>query len=159
ASCSSVVDRCAAAVRPIASQDGGHLTAPATRDIQDGESAATDLIADSMLAATRALENGGAQIELVNGTGVRVDLPGGDVRYDAAFAMMPFGNNLVVMTLTGAQLKAAIEQQYAVPIRAGFTTPAALAPSAGFTYVVDLRKPEGSRVVDMRLNGKRIDPA
>ena len=27
--------------------------------------------------------------------------------------MMPFGNNLVVMTLTGAQLKAALEQQYA----------------------------------------------
>jgi 5'-nucleotidase len=71
---------------------------------------------------------------------------------------MPFGNNLVVMTLTGTELKAALEQQYAIPIRAGFTTPAALAPSAGFTYMVDMGKPEGSRVIDMRLNGKRIDP-
>ena len=38
--------------------------------------------------------------------------------------MMPFGNNLVVMTLTGAQLKAALEQQYAGPIRAGLSGPA-----------------------------------
>ena len=155
----ALVDRYAAAVAPIASRIVGHLSVPAAKSVEDGESAAADLIADSMLAATRSRENGGAQLALVNGTGVRVDLPGGDVRYDAAFAMMPFGNNLVVMTLTGTQLKAAIEQQYAIPIRAGFTTPAALAPSAGFTYVVDMRKPEGSRVVDMRLSGKRIAPA
>jgi len=154
----SLVDRYAAAVAPIASQVVGHLTAPATRDIQDGESAATDLIADSMLAATRAPENGGAQIALVNGTGVRVDLPGGDIRYDAAFAMMPFGNNLVVMTLTGAQLKTALEQQYA-QTRTGFTRSAVLAPSNGFAYAVDMAKAKGDRVSDMRLNGKPIDPA
>jgi 5'-nucleotidase len=154
-----LVDRYAAAVEPIASRIIGHMTAPATRSTDDGESAAADLIADSMLAATRAPDQGGAQLALVNGTGVRVDLPGGDVRYDAAFAMMPFGNNLVVMTLTGAQLKAAIEQQYAIPVRSGFTMPAALAPSAGFTYTIDMTRPAGSRVVDMRLDGKPVDPA
>ena len=154
----ALVGRYAAAVAPIASRIVGHLSAPATKSAEDGESSAADLIADSMLAATRAPDKGGAQLALVNSTGVRVDLPGGDVRYDAAFAMMPFGNNLVVMTLTGAQLKAAIEQQYAVPIRAGFHTPSALAPSAGLTYAVDMSRPEGSRVVDMRLNGKAIDP-
>ena len=154
----ALVDRYAAAVAPIASKVVGHLTTPATRDVQDGESAAADLIADSMLAATRSPENGGAQIALVNGTGVRVDLPGGDVRYDAAFAMMPFGNNLVVMTLTGAQMRGALEQQYG-QTRTGFTRPAVLAPSAGFTYAVDMRKPVGSRVGEMRLNGKLVDLA
>src|SRR5947209_4116667 len=152
----ALVDRYAAAVEPIASRIIGHMTAPATRRTDDGESAAADLIADSMLAATHAPDQGGAQLALVNGTGVRVDLPGGDIRYDAAFAMMPFGNNLVVMTLTGAQLKAAIEQQYAIPIRSGFTMPAALAPSAGFAYTVDITKPAGSRVADMRLDGKPV---
>ena len=155
----ALVDRYADAVAPIASRIVGHLTETAAKSTEDAESAAADLIADSMLAAGRSPQNGGAQIALVNGTGVRVNLPGGDVRYDAAFAMMPFGNNLVVMTMTGAQLKAAIEQQYAIPIRTGFNKPAALAPSAGFTFTVDLRKPEGSRVVEMRLNGKDIDPA
>src|SRR5207253_9398481 len=152
----ALVDRYATAVEPIASRIIGHLTAPVTRNTEDGESAAADLIADSMLAATRAPDQGGAQLALVNSTGVRVDLPGGNIRYDAAFAMMPFGNNLVVMTLTGAQLKAALEQQYAIPVRPGFTKPAVLAPSAGFTYTVDLTKPQGNRVFEMRLNGEPI---
>jgi 5'-nucleotidase len=111
-----------------------------------------------MLAATRDPADGGAQLALVNSTGVRVDLPGGDVRYDAAFAMMPFGNNLLVMTLTGAQLKAALEQQYAAPVRSGFSKPAALAPSSGFTYAVDLTRVAGDRVWDMRLNGAPVAP-
>jgi 5'-nucleotidase len=88
-----------------------------------------------------------------------VSLPVGDIKYADAFSMMPFGNNLVVMTLTGAQLRQAIEQQYAQPIRAGLTKPAALATSAGFTYAVDLSKPAGKRVDEMRLNGRLIDPA
>jgi len=153
----ALVDRYATAVEPIARRIVGHLAATATKSTEDGESAAADLIADSMLAATSAPELGGAQLALVNGTGVRVDLPGGDVRYDAAFAMMPFGNNLVVMTLTGAQLKAAIEQQYAIPIRSGFKMPPALAPSTGFTFTIDMSKPAGSRVADMRLDGRPIE--
>ena len=150
----ALVDRYAAAVAPVGDRVIGHLTATARKSDEDGESPAADLVADSMLAATK----GDAQIALVNSTGVRVDLPGGDVRYKDAFAMMPFGNNLVVMTLTGAQLKAALEQQYAVPLRPKATRPAVLAPSAGFTYAVDLKKPEGSRVSDLRLNGASINP-
>jgi 5'-nucleotidase len=72
--------------------------------------------------------------------------------------MMPFGNNLVVMTLTGAQLKAVLEQQYRGALAPGFTRPKALASSAGFTYAVDMKKPADLRVSDVRLNGKPIDP-
>jgi len=152
----ALVARYAAAVAPIASRVVGRLTDKAPTDADDGESAAADLIADSALAATRAPENGGAQVALVNATGVRIALPAGDILYKDAFAMMPFGNNLVVMTLTGEQLKAALEQQYAIPIKTGRTRPAALAPSEGFSYAVDMAKPEGSRVSDMRLSGKQV---
>lgn len=155
----ALVARYAAAVAPIASRVVGRLTEKAPTDADDGESAAADLIADSALAATRAPENGGAQVAFVNATGVRIALPAGDILYKDAFAMMPFGNNLVVMTLTGAQVKEAIEQQYAIPIKTGRTRPAALAPSEGFTYAVDMTKPEGSRVSDMRLNGKPVAAA
>lgn len=154
----ALVARYAAAVAPIANRVIGRLTEKAATDSDDGESAAADLIADSMLAATRAPESGGAEIALVNATGVRVALPAGDVLYKDAFAMMPFGNNLLVMTLTGEQLKAAIEQQYAIPIKAGRSKPAAVAPSNGFTYAVDMTKPEGSRVFGMQLNGKPLAP-
>ena len=151
----ALVDRYAAAVAPVGNRIIGHLTATARKNDEDGESPAADLVADSMLSATKD----DAQIALVNSTGVRVDLPGGDLKYKDAFAMMPFGNNLVVMTLTGAQLKAALEQQYAIPLRPKAARPAVLAPSAGFTYAVDLKQPEESRVADMRLNGRSIEPA
>jgi len=72
--------------------------------------------------------------------------------------MMPFGNNLVVMTLTGAQLKSVIEQQYAIPLRAKATRPSALAPSTGFAYAYDLSGPVGERIVRMTLDGKPVDP-
>ena len=148
----ALVDRYATAVAPIANKVIGHLTAVAAKSVEDGESPAADLIADSMIAATK----GAAQIALVNASGVRVDLPAGDVKYKDAFAMMPFGNNLVVMTLTGAQLKTVLEEQYGIPLRPKMTRPSALASSAGFTYAVDIRKPENERVSDMRLNGKPI---
>jgi len=150
----ALVDRYAAAVAPVGNKVIGRPTETAKKNDEDGESPAADLIADSMLAAAK----GDAQIALVNSSGVRVDLPGGDVRYKDAFAMMPFGNNLVVMTLTGAQLKAALEQQYAVPLRPKATRPAVLAPSSGFTYAVDMKRPEGSRVSDMRLSGQPLAP-
>jgi len=150
----ALVKRYAGAVAPIANRVIGRLTATAKKSDQESESQAADLIADSMLAATRS----DAQLALVNSTGVRVDLPGGDVRYKDAFAMMPFGNNLVVLTLTGAQLEAVLEQQYAIPLRPKATMPAVLAPSAGFTYAVDLRQPVDGRVSDLRLNGKAIEP-
>ena len=152
------VDTYVAAAAPLANRVVGRLTAIARRSVFDGESAAANLIADSMLAATRASAKGGAQLALVNATGVRVDLPGGEIRYKDAFSMMPFGNNLVVMTLTGAQLKRAIEQQFASPVRAGFDEPAVLAPSAGFTYNYDLSRPVGERIGDIMLNGKAVTP-
>lgn len=155
----ALVDRYAAAVAPIGSRIIGRLSAPAPHAVDDFESSASDLVADSMLAATRGAADGGAQLALVNATGVRVDLPGGDLKYADAFAMMPFGNNLVVMTLTGEQLKTVLEQAYRSKVRPGLNRPSALAPSAGFTYSVDMTKPVGARVSDLRLDGRPIDPA
>jgi len=74
------------------------------------------------------------------------------------FAMQPFGNNLVVKTLTGAQLKTMLEQQFA----SGTNTvarPNMLLPSNGFTFAYDLSRPAGQRIVEMKLDGKAIDPA
>lgn len=152
----ALVDRYATAVAPIANRVIGHLSAPAPNAQDDGESPAADLVADSMLAATHAPENGGAQLALVNASGIRVSLPAGDIKYADAFSMMPFGNNLVVMTLTGAELKAALEQQYGGALPPTGQRPHALASSAGFSYAVDLRRPGGDRVVEMRLNGRPI---
>jgi len=60
------------------------------------------------------------------------------------------------LTLTGAQLKDALEQQWIDPNR-----PRILQVSKGFSYAWDATKASGTHVIaaSMTLNGKRIDPA
>ena len=71
------------------------------------------------------------------------------------FASQPFRNQLVTLTLTGAQIKDALEQQWTDPAR-----PRILQVSNGFSYAWDGTKPSGTRVIaaSMSLNGKRIEP-
>jgi 5'-nucleotidase len=112
------------------------------------------LIADAQLAATR---KSGARVAFTNPGGVRTALspsgPDGTVTYADAYAAQPFGNSLVTMTLTGAQLKALLEQQWSAtrPERARI-----LQPSAGFTYQWNARRPHGRRVAAMMLDGRSL---
>jgi 5'-nucleotidase len=63
---------------------------------------------------------------------------------------------LVTLTLTGAQIKNMLEQQWLDPKR-----PRILQVSKGLSYAWDNAKPYGDRVIAdrMSLNGQRIDPA
>ncbi|KQM22331.1 bifunctional metallophosphatase/5'-nucleotidase [Novosphingobium sp. Leaf2] len=113
-----------------------------------------NLIADSQLAASR---DAGAQIAFTNPFGIRTTVdpgPGGVVTFGQVYAVEPFNNELVTMTLTGAQLRSVIEQ--------GLDDTGqkqGLAPSAGLTYSFDMRRPSGQRLVSLTFNGKPIDPA
>ncbi|HVF37361.1 MAG TPA: bifunctional metallophosphatase/5'-nucleotidase [Sphingomicrobium sp.] len=155
-----LVKRYVTAAAPAAARVVGRLSGPAAVSEVDDESPAANLIADAQLAATRAPNRGGAQVSLINATGVRTDLvpnARGEITYGQIFAMQPFGNNLVVKTLTGAQLKAVLEQQFGV--RDGVArVKSLLAPSAGFRFGYDLDQPEGQRILWMTLDGKPIDP-
>lgn len=124
-----------------------------------GESALGDLIADSQLAATK---DKGAVIAFMNPGGIRADLQATAANNTATFgdlyAVQPFGNTLVVMDLTGAQIKELLEQQ--------FENPAAgqnriLQVSQGFTYSYDSTAAKGSKVdpASIKLNGTVLDPA
>jgi 5'-nucleotidase len=155
----ALVGRYAAAAAPLAARVVGSLAGPVTTARNEaGEQTAGYLVADAQLAAGRGQ---GAQVAFVNQGGVRADLvPGasGAVTYGQAFAVQPFGNEVVVMTLTGGQLKALLEQQFA----SGTNTPAQpkfLLPSEGFEFTYDLARAAGQRVVAMRLGGRPIDPA
>jgi 5'-nucleotidase len=145
---------------PIANRIAGSVTASLSRLPNDaGESVLGDLIADAQLDATRADDNGGAAIAFTNPGGIRNDIsggPGGAVSYAEVFASQPFRNQLVTLTLTGAQLKNMLEQQWLDPAR-----PRILQVSKGFSYAWDNAKPFGQRVIAdrMSLNGRRIDPA
>ena len=137
-----------AASKTFAQKPAGHLAGPASGK------ALGQLIADSQLAATRSM---GAQIAFMNPFGVRTGLvpgEGGLVKFGDLYAVQPFGNTLITQTMTGAEIKAVLEQ--------GFDTNGpnqALAPSAGLTYRYDLSRPIGDRVFDLMLDGKPLDPA
>lgn len=112
------------------------------------------LLADAQLAATTGA---GAQIAFMNPFGIRAPITpaaDGSVRYGMIYATQPFGNQLVTGTLTGAELKAMLEQSFADSGPEQFLT-----PSAGFTYTVDRSAPAGGRIAAMLLNGKPIAPA
>ena len=126
-----------------------------------GDSPAGRLIADAQLAATRGKATGAAQIAFMNPGGIRAGLPlrgpDGVVTYGDAFAMQPFGNSLVTMTLSGAQIAALLEQQWTGANR---DRARILQPSAGFAYAWDPDAPAGARIVprSLRLEGRPIEP-
>ncbi|HEY7005639.1 MAG TPA: bifunctional metallophosphatase/5'-nucleotidase [Sphingomicrobium sp.] len=155
----ALVGRYIAAAAPQADRIVGTLSGPVNRTMSpDRENSAGDFLSDAMLFGGR---KAGAQIAFTNQGGVRADLipaADGKVTYGQIFSVQPFGNDLVVLTLTGAQLKSLLEQEF----ESGKNTPdkpTMLLPSEGFFYSYDARRGSGDRIVEMKLNGKRIDPA
>lgn len=120
-----------------------------------GESPLGQVIADAQLEATRAA---GAQLALMNPGGIRAALPmhgDGRLRYEQLFAAQPFGNALVTLTLSGAQLLRLLEQQWHGQPRAAGRI---LHVSQGFSYTWDASRRPGQRVLadSLRLYGQTI---
>jgi len=112
------------AAEPLANRVIGELTGALTRAADDsGESVAGNLIADAQLAASPD-----SVAAFMNPGGIRADIDAGPVTYGESFAMQPFGNNLVAMDLTGAQLRTLLKQQWCEQ------TAARILQVAGVTY-------------------------
>lgn len=102
---------------PMANRVVTQLRAPlGTERTEGGVSELGRVIADAQLEATRAV---GARVALMNAGGVRAPLAPtmgaegwGDVTYAMLFASQPFGNVLMTLDLTGAQLLEALESQF-----------------------------------------------
>ena len=128
-----------------------------------GESTLGNLVAEVQRWATRNPESGSAQIAFMNPGGLREDMVGGiagetgypkTLTYKQAANVQPFANTLVNMDLTGAQIKATLEQQWQP---AGASRPfLRMGTSAGFEFTYDPSKPSGSRITGMWLDGTPI---
>jgi len=132
-----------------------------------------DVIADTYLAGVV----GGADVAFMNPGGVRADLicstpPVCSVTYSALNTVEPFGNTLVTLNLTGAQIVRLLENQWEFPNNTAKLNPALnqvgrlLQVSNGFTYTYDNSQPAGAlqgagnRVVtgSVKINGVAIVP-
>ncbi|MGH7477385.1 MAG: bifunctional metallophosphatase/5'-nucleotidase, partial [Longimicrobiales bacterium] len=104
-------------------------------------SAMGPLIADAMRAAT------GADIAIMNAGGVRAGLDAGPVTWSDLHLVQPFGNQLVVLRLTGAQLRETIEF-----VLAGDRPNAHV---SGLHAVYDADRPPGQRLLTLTLADDR----
>jgi 5'-nucleotidase len=161
----ALIDRYDALAAPLADAVIGSITEDVTRTNNDaGESALGDVIADAQLAATSSAATGNAVVAFMNPGGIRGDMlfadvggpSPGEVSYGEAFRIQPFGNSLVTMTLTGAQIHELLTQQWV-----GQSSPRILQVSSGFTYSWDANAADADKVdaSSIMIDGVAVDPA
>nr|WP_236579470.1 bifunctional metallophosphatase/5'-nucleotidase [Pseudanabaena sp. lw0831] len=147
---------------PLVNRAIGSITADITRTpYLNGISPLGRAIADAQLNATADPDLGGAVVAFMNPGGIRTDLSysesedKGVVSYGQAFAVQPFRNRLVTMTLTGKQIKQLLESQFDNP-RLGQNR--ILQVSQGFTYSYSNSAALGERVSNIAFAGIPIAP-
>ena len=156
----ALVERYAAATKPIAARVVGRIEGSLEGSSRNTDSPLGNLIADAQLAATRDPANGGAEIAFMNSGGIRTRLApaaDGSVTYGQLFALQPFGNTLVVLEMTGAQIGQVLEQQFS-DASSGEVRKSLLIPSQGFSFTFDRRAAPGSRIVAATLDGQQLQP-
>jgi 5'-nucleotidase len=145
-----------ATIAPLANRAVGTFNGELTRRPNAaGETTLGDVIADAQLASTNSPASGGAQLAITNNGGLRADLssPDGIATHAHTFAVHPFGNHVVTVTLTGSEIDAALEKQWQ---GAG----SLLQVSANFSYRWSASAAPGGRVApgDILLDGRPITP-
>lgn len=158
----ALVDRYRALAAPIVGRVVGTATTDLLRDENAaGESALGDVVADAHLTAGGGGQAGGPVVAFVNSGGIRADLVvsrkngdgRGEVTYGELFDVQPFGNVITTMTMTGADVRRVLEQQFTAAGAANI-----LQVSAGFTYTYRKHAPAGHHVVagSIAINGRRL---
>lgn len=151
--------------RPVAEKVGrrvvGAIAGSLARTANDaGETSIGDVIADALLEGARNIPEGKADVAFWNPGGIRADLVASAgsaptaVTYAQLFSVLPFGNELIVKSLTGDALLQVLEEQF------GAERSRILQVSNGLTYAYDESRPRGQRIdrASVRVNGAPLDP-
>jgi 5'-nucleotidase len=157
-----ILDRYRPLYRRLAERPAGAITMDISRRTNAaGESALGDVIADAQLEFARRHAGADVAAALMNQSGIRGDLvrktpatgTAGAITYEQVFDVAPFGNRLILRTMTGDLIARLLESQF----RAGGVSNL-LQVSSGFTYAYDLARPEGRRVdrASIRIDGRPI---
>ena len=126
---------------PLASRKIATLAQPLDKEHEDGEFPLGTFIADAQRNLLRA------DISLMNNSGIRASLPSGAVTYENLFVLQPFGNQILVLLLSGEEVRATIEH--------ALETGAPTAHVSGITVTWDSTKPPGQRITGIEFPGKR----
>lgn len=116
-------------------------------NVRSRETNLGNLIADGMLAKAKELKN--ADVAIMNGGGIRASIDAGDITMGELRTVMPFGNTLFVMDVTGKQLKDGLENGIS---GAKLTDlPGKFPQIAGMKFKWDPSGPAGNKVFDVQI--------
>ncbi|WP_285769254.1 5'-nucleotidase C-terminal domain-containing protein [Peribacillus sp. SI8-4] len=127
-------------------RDGGVETKPSVRK---NETELGNLITDGMLSKAKEF-NRDAVIAFQNGGGIRAGIDQGEITLGEILTVLPFGNTLATMKLTGAEITEALEHSVSLAPKenGGFLH------VSGMKFSYDSSKPAGSRVNKVEVLGQ-----
>ncbi|MDQ0218052.1 bifunctional metallophosphatase/5'-nucleotidase [Peribacillus cavernae] len=112
----------------------------------NGESPLAQIVAES---GRTAMES---EIAFVHHGGIRASLKKGEITIEDLYTALPFNHSVVKLTLTGDQIKRALEQQW-------MEDKENILQTAGLTYNWNPDAPIGSRILVVKdLQGKELQP-
>lgn len=118
--------------------------------VRNSETVLGNLVADSILYKAREMDKKVA-LAVQHGGGIRAEIPAGPVTTGDIVTVLPYSNTLSVVTMTGAELKAALEtslKKYPDEY-SGFLQ------IAGGRVKFDSTKPAGERVINVYVKNKK----
>ncbi|NOU91866.1 multifunctional 2',3'-cyclic-nucleotide 2'-phosphodiesterase/5'-nucleotidase/3'-nucleotidase [Paenibacillus sp. LMG 31456] len=116
-------------------------------NVRSKETNLGNFIADGMLSKGKELK--GAQIAIQNGGGIRASIPEGDITMGEVRTVIPFGNTLYILDVTGQQLLDGLENGVSGATLADL--PGKFPQVAGMKFKWDPSQPAGSRVFDVQI--------
>ena len=116
--------------------------------VRNQESNLGNMVADATLWATTRDKT---QIALVNGGGMRASIPAGDISIAQVMEALPYGNRLVQIDLTGADVIAALENGVSMIETDAEKSAGRFLQVGGLKFIADLSQPVGSRIAEVQV--------
>ncbi|MCK8609247.1 bifunctional UDP-sugar hydrolase/5'-nucleotidase [Agromyces sp. C10] len=130
---------------------------PALVENRGGESTLGNFVADVQLWALNADGTRSVDITFMNPGGLRADINAGDTTYREAADVQSFANTLVTVQMTGAQVKAVLEEQWQPD---GASRPfLKLGVNEALSYTYDPTAARGSHITEIFLGTEPLDLA
>lgn len=153
----AILDKYRQAVTTISARIVGTATTVINRNAaESGETALGNLIADAQQAAALTASNQGSDFTLMNPGGVRADLQtnsNNQITFGDIFAVQPFGNSIVTLSLTGQQIRELLEQQWS---GANADRPRILQPSKELSYAYKKDATAVPRATQIMISGQAL---
>lgn len=150
----AILDKYRQAVTTISARIVGTATTVINRNAaESGETALGNLIADAQQAAALTASNQGSDFTLMNPGGVRADLQtnsNNQITFGDVFAVQPFGNSIVTLSLTGQQIRELLEQQWS---GVNADRPRILQPSKELSYAYKKDATAVPRATQIMISG------